>query len=408
MKYLYTLIIVALLTWPCGAESIDLFNGKDLRGWDGDPGIWRVEDGAIVGSVKEGAQVDNHTYLIWQGGQVENFELSLKFRSDVGNSGIDYRARRVAEGRNGKDLRWTIQGYQADIVRDWMGSFYNWGLAGAQPGQFVLVTTASGDKDEQLTKVFPLADANAVLGAPYYKPDRWNDYTITARGEHVIHRINGFQTIELIDVSNSKRSEGYLGLQVHAGKKKQVHMFKDIRLKHFPYSFATPVLLCKAPDANALEAMEPDSVRLMDHRALGFEVHSRTGSRIQTEERFAEFVLRFQFQRSVTDLSVRWRVDENRRIDITGIGRGSVRVDHKGNLGLRVVELGTGDGEGVPHFDGCWDNCEMSLVAGELDVRINGRLRAKAVDLDRASGVIGLTSHAGKTVRNVVLIPVLP
>ena len=53
MKNLQVLIIVGLLAGPGGGESVDLFNGKDLRGWDGDPAVWTVEDGAIVGDWDE-------------------------------------------------------------------------------------------------------------------------------------------------------------------------------------------------------------------------------------------------------------------------------------------------------------------------------------------------------------------
>jgi hypothetical protein len=408
VKNLHVLIIAALLAWPCGGESIDLFNGTDLRGWDGDPSIWRVENGAIIGSVEEGTQVDDHTYLIWQGGQVEDFELSLKFRSDAGNSGIDYRAREVAKSRNGKDLRWTIKGYQADIVQNWMGSLYNWGLAGTQPGQFAIVTTAPDGEDEQRAKVFPLTDANAVLGAPYYKPDQWNDYTITARGEHVIHRINGFQTIEWIDVSRLKRSEGYLGLQVHAGSKRQVHRFKDIRLKHLPLSFGRPVLLCKVLNSRTLEAMEPDDARLTDRGDLAFEVYAPVGSMAQTEERFSDFILRFQCWRDAKDLNISLRANDDRSIAVTRIGRGSARIDHKGDFGLRVVELDKVNREGMPHVDACWDDCEISLIGDELEVKINGQLIAKAVDCDHARGTIGLTSNPTTIVRNMVLILVIP
>jgi hypothetical protein len=408
VKNLHVMVIVAFLVWPCSGESVDLFNGEDLRGWDGDPSIWRVEDGAIIGSVEEGAQVDDHTYLIWQGGQVENFELSLKFRSDAGNSGIDYRAREVAKGRNSKRLRWTIRGYQADIVQNWMGSLYNWGLAGAQPGQFVVVTTAPGGEEEQQVRVFPLADANAVLGAPYYKPDQWNDYTITARGEHVIHRINGFQTIEWIDVSRLKRSEGYLGLQVHAGSKRQVHRFKEIHLKHLPHSFGRPVLLCKVLNSRTLGAIEPDDARLTDRSDLAFEVYGPLGSMTQTEERFSDFILRFQYRRDANDLSIWLRANEDRSIGVTGMGRGSGRIDHKGDFGLRVIEVDKVNREDMPHVDACWDDCEISLIGDELEVKINGRLRAKAVDCDHARGTIGLTSNRTKIVRNMVLVPVIP
>jgi hypothetical protein len=391
-----------------GGTALDLFNGADLRGWDGDSAIWKVEEGAIVGCVEEGTQVDDHTYLIWQGGQIGDFELSLKFRSDSGNSGIDYRAHKVVKGKNGKDLRWTLQGYQADIVANWIGSFYNWGLAGAQPGQFVIITTAPEEGDEQRAKVFPLADPHTVSGANYYKPDQWNDYTITARGEHVIHRINGFQAIEVMDLSRLRRSEGYLGLQVHAGSKRQVHKFKELRLKRFSHSFGRPVLLCKAPNRSALEVVGLDDARLTSRSDLAFEVCTPVDSMARTEERFSDFVLRFQFQPDANDLSVWLRVSEERSIGVSGIGRYSARIDHKGDYEFKVVEFEKSRHEDISHFDARWDDCEISLIGGELDVKIDGQIRAKAIECDRGSGTIGLTSNTGKILRNVVLIPVNP
>ncbi len=270
------------------------------------------------------------------------------------------------------------------------------------------MTTAPGDKSGQVTKVFPLADANAVRSIGYYRPDRWNDYTITVRGEHVIHRINGFQTIELIDVSELKRSEGHLGFQVHAGSKKQVHRFKEIRLQPFRHTFGRPVLLRQAPPATGLEVLEPDNAPLAGPDALAFAVHTPAGSLVQTKEQLADVILRFQFRRDANDLSVWLRVGEGRRLGVTGIGRSSVRIDHQGDLGLRLVEVEKISPTQEPHFDTSWDDCEISLIGGEFDVKINGRLRAKAVNCAHARGTIGLASNAMKIVRNVVLIPVLP
>jgi len=395
-----------LFAFPCDGEYSDLFNGKDLSGWDGDPKIWKVENGAITGYVKEGTDIKDHSYLIWQEGKVSDFELSLKFRSDSGNSGIDYRAQKTLKGKNGEDLRWTIKGYQADIVQNWMGSFYNWGLAGAQPGQFVIVTTAPKGRDEQVTSVFQLADPNIVLGAHYCKPDKWNDYTITVRGEHVIHRINGFQTIELIDLSNLKRSEGYLGFQVHKGKKRQVHKFKEIRLERFDHSFGRPVLLFKNPNANALEVVEPDDARLMGKSDLALKVCTPIGSVVQTTEQFADFILRFKFHRDAGRLSVWLRLSEDRGIGVTGTGRHFGRIYRKGDFGLKVVDVYVASNEETSAFNPYWDDCEISLIGGELKVKINGRLKAKAIHCDHVSGTIGLTSNAAENLRNVVLIPV--
>jgi hypothetical protein len=406
IKNLSAIVIVTLCAFPCIGEHLDLFSGKDLSGWDGDPSLWKVENGAITGYVEEGIDVKNHSYLIWKEGKVRDFELSLKFCSDSGNSGIDYRAEKILRDKNGRGLRWTIKGYQADIVQNWMGSFYNWGLAGAQPGQFVIITTSPRDKDEQLTSVFQLADPNSVSGANYYEPDQWNDYTITARGKHMIHRINGFQTIEVIDLSSLRRSEGYLGFQVHRGEKRQVHKFKEIRLEQFDHRFGRPVLLLKNPNANTLEVLDPADFPLMGESDLSLRACTPIGSVVQTTEQFLDFVLRFQFRRAADRLGVWLRMGEDRGIGVTGEERHFNSIEHKGGLGLKVVDVVTAGNENKSGFDPRWDDCEISLIGGELTVEINGQLRAKAINCDRVSGTIGFASNAKGNLRNAVLIPV--
>lgn len=395
---------MALFAVPCVGKYLSLFNGRDLSGWDGDTCLWKVDDGAITGYVEEGTNIEEHSYLIWQGGKVRDFELSLKFRSDSGNSGIDYRAKRILKNENGKDLKWTLEGYQADIVQNWMGSFYNWRLAGAQPGQFAIVTTAPGDRDEQLKSVFQLADPNIVLGAHYHQPDRWNDYTVTVRGEHMIHRINGFQTIELIDLSSLKRSEGYLGFQVHRGNKKQVHKFKDIRFERFDHSFGKPVLLFKDPNASVIHMIEADSAAGRSDLAL--RIRTPVGSVVQTTGQFADFILRFQFRCDADRLGVWLRMDEGRSIGVTQTHRHFDRIFPEGDFGLKVVELDQTGNEETSAFNPYWDDCEISLVDGEFEVEINGRLRAKATNCDQVSGTIGFESDSVENLRNGVLIPV--
>ncbi len=82
-----------------------LFNGRDLTGWDGEPGLWKVEDGVIVGTSEVGKPKTN-SFLIWSG-KVKDFELraTVKVVGD-NNSGVQYRSRRVPEV-----TPWTILGY---------------------------------------------------------------------------------------------------------------------------------------------------------------------------------------------------------------------------------------------------------------------------------------------------------
>ena len=59
----------AALTQPRSPAADDefqsLFNGKNLAGWDGDPSLWSVKDGAIVG--KTDGKIPDNTFLIWNG-----------------------------------------------------------------------------------------------------------------------------------------------------------------------------------------------------------------------------------------------------------------------------------------------------------------------------------------------------
>ncbi|MEM1442184.1 MAG: DUF1080 domain-containing protein, partial [Verrucomicrobiota bacterium] len=77
---------VALTQAEEGFESI--FNGKDLSGWEGNPKLWSVEDGAITGRTKTPEDLEYNQFLIWRGGEVENFELRARIRVTGNNSGI--------------------------------------------------------------------------------------------------------------------------------------------------------------------------------------------------------------------------------------------------------------------------------------------------------------------------------
>ena len=62
-----------------GFEAI--FDGLTLKGWDGDPAYWRVENGAIVGESTPGRRLTQNTFLIWRGGTPADFELKCDYGS---------------------------------------------------------------------------------------------------------------------------------------------------------------------------------------------------------------------------------------------------------------------------------------------------------------------------------------
>ena len=60
-----------------------IFNGKDLTGWEGEPGYWSVQDGAITGETTAQKPLDHPTYLFWRGGKPADFELRATYRYPV-------------------------------------------------------------------------------------------------------------------------------------------------------------------------------------------------------------------------------------------------------------------------------------------------------------------------------------
>jgi len=73
MKTLLTLLTTLAL--PAFAQDgfKPLFNGKDLTGWDAEPGLWKVEDGVLVGTSEPGKPKTN-SCLIWNG-KAKDFEV---------------------------------------------------------------------------------------------------------------------------------------------------------------------------------------------------------------------------------------------------------------------------------------------------------------------------------------------
>src|SRR5260221_5831105 len=86
--------------------------------------------------------------------------------------------------------------------------------------------TIGEDGKKQETKVSDSKELQANI-----KKEDWNQYEIIAQGNHLIHKINGKVTAEVVDNQSDKRAmSGILALQLHAGPPMLVQ-FKDILLK---------------------------------------------------------------------------------------------------------------------------------------------------------------------------------
>lgn len=200
--------------WEC------LFDGKSLEGWEGKKEFWSVQDGAITGQTTAENPTKGNTFLIWRGGKPADFELRLQFRIVGGNSGIQYRS---VESDN-----FVVGGYQADFAAgdQYTGILYEERGRGivAKRNQKVVINE-DGSIDVQGTT----CDEAAMLAS--MKKEGWNEYYISAKGNRLIQKVNGFTTVDVTDNQQSKRRmDGILALQLHAGPPMLVQ-FKAIELK---------------------------------------------------------------------------------------------------------------------------------------------------------------------------------
>ena len=208
-----------------------IFNGKDLGGWDGDPRLWSVKDGAIHGETTKEAPTRGNTFLIWQEGRTKDFELRLSFRCNASNnSGIQYRSKHITEGKVSN--KWVVRGYQHEIrnqnkLPSVSGFIY---AEGGRRGRMAMV----GDKTVWGEDGKKKVDGKLIDTAGYkelFKLDDWNDVVIIARGAHIQHYMNGRLVMDCTD-NHPERAlrDGILAFQLHGGKPMFVE-FRDVRFK---------------------------------------------------------------------------------------------------------------------------------------------------------------------------------
>lgn len=212
---------------PSGEAGFEqLFDGKTLKGWRGDPAKWSVQDGAITG--ESNATTPVSTFLIHDG-SYGDFELRFKYRiSDTGNSGFQFRSAVIdAE-------KFEVAGYQANVVPP--SQEYRFAMLWDHKGRSEIGLLGekieiSNDNGKLVRNVQSgVNPIRTVLGA--YRPNpEWNEYVVVAHGNHIVHVVNGYLALDAVDNDPKARREGVFALQIeHFGTPMKVQ-FKDIRVK---------------------------------------------------------------------------------------------------------------------------------------------------------------------------------
>ena len=192
--------LLCLLAFSLGVQAqsdkkTQLFNGKDLNGWEINPGgEWKVEKGVIVGKC---AKEDKRHGLLITPEQYGDFTLTVVYKAVKGNSGVYFRSEKVAAAV-------AINGIQAEIdpTKD-AGGLYETGNRGwvAKP------------KPEDVQK--------------WYKPGKWNEMVIVAKGKDLTVYVNGMKSAEVKD--DPGRVKGHIALQLHGDQEVEV-WFKKVEI----------------------------------------------------------------------------------------------------------------------------------------------------------------------------------
>lgn len=182
-----------------------LFDGKSLNGWEGDPRVWSVENGAIVAST-DVHKIEQNTFLIHKD-PVTDFHLIAEVNLRNHNSGIQFRSKRI-DGPG-----WIIAGYQADFSD--AGERSAWGNFYEERGRR---RTLMKTEDEGWRK-----------GKTLVRKGDWNEIQVIACGPRVEIKLNGGTTVVGHD---DKSPSGLLALQLHSGVPMRVE-FRNVRIKRF-------------------------------------------------------------------------------------------------------------------------------------------------------------------------------
>ena len=177
-------------------HGIPFFNGKDLTGWKGLDGLWRVEDKAIVGVTRPEQKFNT---CLCSEKEYQDFELrfQVRLKDGMGNSGVQIRSK-VFDPNS-----FRVVGPQCDIGAQYWGNLYH---------------ERAGN---ETMKAAPPDVVNRVL-----KPNEFNDYFIRCVGTHVTIKLNGETTVD--DDFPEMPAKGVIAWQLHDGPSMEV-VFRNIQ-----------------------------------------------------------------------------------------------------------------------------------------------------------------------------------
>ena len=213
---------------------VPIFDGVSLKGWDGNPKFWRVEDHAIVGESTP-QNPSGNSYIVYRDMEAKDFTLKFEIKVEgSGGSGFQYRSKtglpwlaniadNVTANVGPVNLNWMMTGPQADFwpsSRDWTGQFYSENTPMrilAWRGQ--VVEGAGLARKQLMGNIGDRQALNSVV-----RMNDWNEYTVIARGGTCMHIVNGQLMAVMVDddPASSNNQSGLFGIEIEATTKVSV------------------------------------------------------------------------------------------------------------------------------------------------------------------------------------------
>jgi hypothetical protein len=194
------------------SETIHLFDGKTLNGWEGYEDLWSVQDGVIVAKNKDPLKYS--TYLLTKD-KYTDFRLTLaaKLVQSEMHSGVAFWG----------EVYPKADGKVTDPKTDRSEHTYK--------GHLVMFPSGYGMYDLFGRNGLP------VDGGPAKKVGKqhdWNDIEILAQGNRVRVAVNGTAVVDWRDPEPDRIKAGPIGLQLHQNTMPQEVHFKGLVLETFP------------------------------------------------------------------------------------------------------------------------------------------------------------------------------
>ncbi len=185
-------------------NSVALFDGQSLQGWEGNKDWFRVENKAIVaGSLDKKIP---HNEFLCTTKQYGDFELRLeaKLVGQGQNAGVQFRSKRVPDSTE-------VSGYQMDIGVAWNRSV--WGAI----------------YDESRRRKM-LVEPDPEAAKKMIKTDGWNKMRLVCRGSRIQIFVNDQPAVDYTEPDDNIPQKGIIGLQIHSGKPTEA-WYRNIRIR---------------------------------------------------------------------------------------------------------------------------------------------------------------------------------